>query len=180
MGSFRVDKRAVSWGMKMLLITLSISLFLSIVSEYVIDKTGTIVSLLVILFFMALTILCDIVSVAAAGANFEQLFLKSQNGVKEAKFLKKHADKVVTISRDIVGDISGILIGSAISALAVKFVYFGETGDYLALAVLSSVVAAVTVFVKSWANSYSIKNANQILLRLGKVGYYLKKIKKGR
>lgn len=178
-------KLNLKWPLKILLITLCISFCFSILSELLLSNSqsliGTIISLLLLLFFIAVAVICDMIGVAMASADvepFTAMASKKVKGAKESIKLIKNADKASSFFCDIVGDACGILCGSIGAALVVTIAISGELWQVIVASLTSATIAALTVFGKAVGKSVAINKANEIVLKVGRVVSFFKRNKK--
>lgn len=161
-----------AWPIKILFITLCISLVLNISSEAVISSVGLIVNIIILIVFIGISILFDMIGVAVTSSNLEPFLAmasRKEKGSKQAIKLIKNAEKISSFCCDIVGDSCGILSG-AVGANIVVRIYAG-TGDFMSVLVagiVSSVIAAVTVFGKAVFKSVAVNYSTPIVLKVGK------------
>src|SRR5574344_1806476 len=104
------------WIIKVTLIAFIISIILSSGSEALIPKLNLIGGIIVLLVFIGIGVLFDMIGVAITSADEEPFHAKSSRkvlGASTAVKLLKNAEKVSSFCNDVVGDICGILSGSA-------------------------------------------------------------------
>ncbi len=160
------------WPVKILVITLFLSLAFSVLSELVLGSVGIAVSIVIILALWILGVVSDMIGVAAASASiepFNAMASRKVRGAREAKFLVKNAEKVSSICNDVVGDICGILSGAAGAAIAVKLT-MGIVGSIqiLIAASVSAIIAGLTIFGKAVMKKVAIDNSTKVILSVGK------------
>lgn len=180
----RPKKAKIAWAypIKVLLITLSISVVLNISSEAVLSSVGLITSILILILFVSISILFDMIGVAVTAGNIEPFLArasKKEKGAKESIKLIKNAEKISSFCCDIVGDSCGILSGAVGASLA-AYIYSG-TGGFMAIlvpALVSSVIASITVFGKAVFKGIAVNNSDQIILKVGKFINFFKIKKK--
>ena len=146
----------------------------SAVSELVLTKSNTVISILVIVVLLAIGALFDMIGVAStAGESDPFLAMASRKvrGAKESIVIIKNASKVSTFCCDIISDICGILGGTAGAAIVLKIITesSGDATKILVSSIVSGIVAALTVFLKSLGKDCALKKSNTIILAVGKV-----------
>ncbi len=160
------------WPLKVLVFTFCITIVFSVVSEVITSKAGYLLSALVIIVFILVNILFDIVGVAITTCsieNFEPLLEKNDKSVKICVMLVKNAEKVSSFCCDIIGDIAGILSGSASAAIMAKFtIDFGISETIVVSTLFASIIAAVTVFAKAIGKRFAINHSVSIIYKVGK------------
>ena len=171
------------WPLLVLIIATSLSFSFSILSEMTMTGTSVAIEILVIIAFILIAILTDIIAVAVTVAKigpFRAMASKKVRGSKEAIKLVQNAEKVASVTADIIGDICAILSGSAGAALAMVFIGQNE-GSFIAVIIasaVSAVVAGLAIFGKALGKKYAIKNSEKIVLVMGKVVSVFHKKKK--
>ncbi len=91
-------------------------------------------------------------------------------GAKQAIWLVNNADKVSSICNDVVGDICGVISGSASTLIIISIVGNLETNpsSWPSL-IVSGSVAALTVGGKAIGKVIAIKHGNKIVQKTGAV-----------
>ena len=91
-------------------------------------------------------------------------------GAQEAIRLLRNADRVGSICNDVVGDICGVISGSASSAIAARVMeHFSFSWPNLVTLVLSALVAASTVGGKAIGKAYAINSCTGIVHGVGRL-----------
>ena len=174
------------WPLIVLLTALCLSLSFGVASQYALSGAGIAVSIIVIVVFIIITILTDMIGVAVTVANlqpFRAMASKKVRGAKESIKLIKNAEKVASISADVLGDICSILSGTAGATLTVMFVS-NQTNQFLTVLIasaVSAVIAALTIFGKAMGKKYAMTKSEKIVLILGKIAslfHFQKHLKK--
>lgn len=158
----------LDWAIKATAITLFLSVFFSLFSQFILSKTGKIVSLIILLFFIFVNCITDTIGMAVASCDLEpflSMVSRKEKGGLECIKLIKNADKISNICSDIIGDICGILSGAVGTTLAISI-----AKDSIFVAVLiSSFVSALTVFFKAIGKNLAVNNSVDIVVKTGKI-----------
>lgn len=167
-------KHSMSGAIKILLITLAISFCFGVLSELLMSVTqsviGTIVSIILLIVFIFIAVICDMIGVATAGADIEHfraMASKKVKGSKEAIKLIKNADKTSSFFCDIVGDACGIMCGSIGAGLVINIAVQGDIWQVVVASLVSAIIAGLTVFGKAVGKTAAINKANNIVLKVG-------------
>lgn len=146
---------------------------------FVRNMQNTFLALLAILFIIFIGVIFDIIGIAVAAAEevpFLSMASKKIKGANQALILIRNASQVSSFCNDVVGDICGILSGSAGTILVAKLVITGKSLDETFLSiVISSLIAALTVGGKAFGKSFAMENSQKILLYVGRVLYLFDK-----
>ena len=161
------------WPVKILVVTLFLSLAFSVLSEVLLSNVGIVVSVVVILFLLFVGIVADMIGVATTACSLEPftaMCSRKVRGAKVAMGLVKNAEKVSSICNDVVGDICGILSGAAGASIAVKFISenMANSIQILIAGTVSAVIAGLTIFGKAMCKKYAITHCTKIVLGVGK------------
>lgn len=158
------------WISKILLWTFFLSIFFNGISQSLILGLGLIGSFLVLLVIIITGIIFDVIGVAATAAKLPPLNARAAKrvpGAKQALRLASNSDQVGNFCNDVVGDICGILSGSAAAAIVFSMVAGPEQNYYNIL--IMALVASLTVGGKGWGKSMAVNYPTEILMSVGKV-----------
>ncbi len=162
------------WPIKILVITIFLSLAFSVLSEFVLSSVGIAISILIIVLLLFLGISADMVGVAATACQLEPFTAmrsRKVRGAKVAMSLVKNAEKVSSICNDVIGDICGILSGAAGAAITFKLANetMPSSVQIIIAACVSALIAGLTIFGKAICKKYAMDNSTKIILNVGKV-----------
>lgn len=172
------------WGIKIFFITLSLSFCLSALSELLLSSTHsiatTIISIITLIVFIMIAVVCDMIGVAVASADiapFMAMASKKVRGAKETIKLLQNADKASSFFCDIVGDACGIICGTIGASIIGIIAINGALWQVLIGALMSAIIAGITVFGKAIGKVIAIQDAGKIVFRVGKFISIFKKSK---
>ena len=162
-----------SWCIRVLFLTLALSIMFSVLSELALTSASLIVALLVIVVLMFIGIFFDCVGVATTSCDeraFEGFEKSGIKGAKQSLILVRNAEKVSVICCDIIGDVCGILCGASGVAIVTRLIGEGanQSLSVLVSALVSGIIAGVTIFGKSLEKGFAVKNNEKILLYVGR------------
>ena len=160
--SKRESKKTVRWVITIFVITLFVSGAISLLSEELLSRSGVVAAFFILLFIVLVGILFDVVGVAVTSADekpFHSMAARKVPGAQEA-----------LICNDVVGDICGVISGSASAVIASKIItHFTFSWPNVVSLLMSAFVAATTVGGKAVGKSYAIKSCTTIVHQAGKV-----------
>ncbi len=166
----KMDK---SWIVKTLIITFTMSAVFNVLSGGVMKMVSIWIACLILLLIVLTGILFDIIGVAVTTADeppFHSMAAKKIPAAVKAISLIKTKDKVSNFCNDVVGDICGIVSGSASAAVVAYIVTsFPGQSSFLMSLCLTALVAAITVGGKAVGKSVAIKYSNYIVYNVAKV-----------
>ena len=174
-GKPKTKKRIIKWKypLKVLLITLVMSFVLNISSEALLSNVGIIVAIIILIVFVGISILFDMIGVAVTAGTLEPFLARAsrkEKGAKECIKLIKNAEKISSFCCDIVGDSCGILSGAVGASIGVRIaIDSGSFASILVAALVSSVIASLTVFGKAVCKGIAVNKSNEIILKVGKI-----------
>lgn len=173
-----VDKK---WIFKIVIITFIISLTFSFLSETTIPKVNIVFGILILILFIGIGILFDIIGVAITSSDeapFHSMNSRKVKGADIAVLLKQNADKMSSFCNDVVGDICGIVSGTAASIIAVSIAGTFNTDSFITMLLVTAIVASLTIGGKAVGKSFAINKSNYILYEVAKLISKFYKIKK--
>ncbi len=168
----------IRWIITIFFVTILISSTISFLSSSIMEDAGLIEAFIVLLIIVLLGIIFDIIGVAVMSANdkpFHSMASKKVPGAMEALALLRNAEKVSSFCNDVVGDICGVVSGSASAVIAVKALT-QINSDTVSQLVMSSVVAAVTISGKAFGKNIAMTQSVRIVNMVSKPIYYIKSL----
>lgn len=160
------------WVRNTLISTFFLSLFFSGISQVILgDNAGLAASLIVLMLIILTGVVFDIIGVAATSSKMAPLNAKAAKkvpGAKAAIHLARNSEKVASFCNDVVGDICGIISGSAAAAIVFNLAAKHSKQGYINI-IFGAVVAALTVGGKALGKSTAINYSTEILILAGKV-----------
>ncbi len=176
------DKRKIEmpWCIKIVLLAFIISLVFSSLSETVLPKVNLPLGIVIVILFILIGILFDIVGVAMTSVDitpFNSMSSRKVAGSKLAVSLIKNADKVSSFCCDVIGDICGIVSGTAgtIVALTVSKTFNFEL--FTVSLLVTALIASLTIGGKALGKSFAINKNNIIVFKFAKFLNHFYKIK---
>jgi len=183
--SNNVGNRKVSykWVVTIIIWTFFISSFMQMIQAGLMSRVTLLVACLLLFSFIFIGIIFDIIGVSVTAASevpFHSLAARKVRGAKEAIRLIRNADKVGNFCNDVIGDIAGIISGSATTAIVVMLNSFSSSNHEMILSVaLAGLVAALTVGGKAFGKGIAILNCNSIIFTVGKLISFVAPVKNG-
>ena len=169
----------------MFVISICLSSLFSLLSQSVLSSLGVVFACIMIVFFIFVSVVFDMIGIAVTSADED--FFKQQAaqtiGADVGIRLIKNSEKVCSFCADVVGDICGILSGAG-GACVIMSIAKNITNPSVVVIIstlVSSLIAGLTILFKALMKEKAIKNANKIMLKLGRIldkTFFRKKIKK--
>ena len=175
------QKKNRKWMIQIFFMAFLISVMFSFVSETMIPKLSTIFGVLLILVFILLGIIFDMIGVAVTASDeapFHSMSARKVKGANIAVLLKKNADKVGSFCNDVIGDICGVVSGSAGAIIASSFAQTLHVFPFLMSLLVTGLIAAFTIGGKAIGKSFAINQSDMILYKVAKFISYFYHVKK--
>ena len=170
--------RIIRWVVTIFLVTIVISAIFFTLSEEMMSATTIGVSFVILFFIVLIGILFDIIGVAVTSANetpFHSMAARKVPGARESLLLLRNAERVSSICCDVIGDICGVISGSAAANIAAQLLArFEFSWPAIIGLALSSVVSGLTVGGKAIGKTFAVNSSTAIVHFSGKVIWFLR------
>ena len=170
-------RRTRNWVITIFFATIAISASISLVSDFVMGNSSMFVATIVLLLIVFIGIIFDIVGMAVATADekpFHAMAARKVKGAKECIMLLRNAERVSSICNDVVGDICGVVSGSASATIAAQILRnFDFTWPQIISLAMSSLAAGLTVGGKAIGKTFAVNSATTIVHLVGKLIYWM-------
>ena len=137
------------WIALIFLTTVLISALMSFVSSNLLEGAGLALSFLILICIVLTGILFDIIGVAVTAADevpFHAMASRKVPEAEDALRLIRNAGKVSSFCNDVIGDICGVISGSAAAVIAARVLILSKSKSEIFITLLlSAVVSGVTV-----------------------------------
>ena len=169
--------KTIRWVVTIFLVTIVISGVISLVSDALMSRSGLLSAFLILLVIILVGIIFDIIGMAVATADekpFHSMAARKVPGASDSIKLLRNAERVSSICNDVVGDICGVVSGSAsatIAALILSSMDFGW--PRVVSLVMSALCAGLTVGGKAIGKTFAVNSATVIVHSVGRIIYTL-------
>ncbi len=160
------------WIMIVTILAFCISLIFSFFSETIIPNVNSIIAIIVILLFIGIGILFDMIGIAITVADikiFNSMATKQVRGAHLAVKLIKNNEKASSFCNDVIGDICGIISGSAGVALATILASTLNLNLFVVGLLITAIIAALTIGGKAIGKATAINKSTPILFQFSRV-----------
>ena len=144
----------------------------------VIPKINIYVGIAIIILFIAISIVFDMIGVAITAAEekpFHSMASKRVKGSTHSVKLLKNSDKLASICNDVIGDVCGVVSGSAGVLVANTLADMMNKDVAIVVLITTAIIASLTITGKALGKSIAIKNSESITFRVGKAVSIFKK-----
>ena len=170
--------KTIRWVVAVFISTIIISGTISLISDEIMAVSGIGVAFVILLAIVLIGIIFDVIGMAVASADekpFHSMAARKVPGAMEAIVLLRNAERVSSICNDVVGDICGVVAGSASATVAVQIVQnFDFTWPTMVSLVLSALVAGMTVGGKAIGKTFAVNSCTSIVHNVGKLIYVMR------
>ncbi|WP_078552932.1 hypothetical protein [Bacillus alkalicellulosilyticus] len=171
----------IHWSLGIAVITLVLAAIFSIISTFLLSGVTWAVGMVIVLIIVLIGIFFDTIGVAATAANeapFHAMASKRIKGARHAVSITRNADKFANFCNDVIGDISGIVSGTAAAFVVLQLSLQLGHGDgtyfqFFVSVLFTSVVAAITVSGKSIGKTLAIQYSTPIIFQVGRLLYII-------
>lgn len=172
----------IKWVISIFLVTIFVSGMISLISDELMDRSGIGFAFVILLTIVLIGIIFDIIGVAVTSADeapFHAMAARKVPGAKEAIRLLRRAERVSSICNDVVGDICGVVSGSASAVIAVQILQnFEFSWPRLVSLLMSALVAGLTVGGKAIGKGFAVNSSTAIVHSVGRVIAWLHRLPK--
>ena len=174
----REHRKTTRWVIQIFVITLFVSGTISFLSDEIMDNSNIFIAFLILLVIVLVGIVFDIIGVAVTSADekpFHSMAARKVPGAHEAIRLLRNAERVSSICNDVIGDICGVVSGSASATIAAEVIHTMEGFSWPRLITLamSATVAALTVGGKAIGTTFAINSSTPIIHGVGRILYVI-------
>ena len=174
--------KTIRWVVTIFFVTIFISGIISLVSDEVMANSSVAVAFVILLAIILLGIVFDIVGMAVATADekpFHSMAARKVPGAHESIKLLRNAERVSSICNDVVGDICGVVSGSASATIATLILMNVEVGWPRGVSlIMSALVAGLTVGGKAIGKTVAVNSCTKIVHLVGRAIYTLNRFTK--
>ncbi|GAE91254.1 membrane spanning protein [Gracilibacillus boraciitolerans JCM 21714] len=176
-------QKSIKFSLSIAVITFVLAAIFSIVSSSILSGVLPIIGLFIVFIIVLIGVFFDMLGIAATAADevpFHAMAAEKVSGSKQAILIIRNADRFASFCNDVIGDISGIISGTAsaivVLQIATGFGYEDGTTFHITLAViLTSLVAAITVGGKAFGKFIAIRSSTKIIFMVGKIIAFLER-----
>ena len=170
----------IKWIITIFLSTVVISAVFSTISNMLLGQAGLVPAFFILLVIVLIGILFDIIGVAVTADDvkpFHSMAAHRVPGAQEALKLLRNAEKVSSFCNDVVGDICGIISGTASASIVLLILAnrqsMGTRAQLLEIG-MAAVVSGLTVGGKAVGKTFAMTKSTSIVHCASKVIYYIK------
>ena len=168
--------KTIRWVVTIFFVTIFVSGLISFASDAIMAGSSMLVAFIILLIIILIGILFDIVGVAVTSADekpFHSMAARKVPGAQAAIRLLRNAERVSSICNDVVGDICGVVSGSASATIAAQLLRNTDfSWPQLVGLLMSALCAGLTVGGKAIGKTFAVNSATSIVHGVGKIIYW--------
>ena len=169
--------KTIRWVVSIFIVTILVSGMITFVSDVIMSVSTMLVAFLILIAIVLLGILFDVIGVAVTSADekpFHSMAARKVPGAQESLKLLRNAERVSSICNDVVGDICGVVSGSASATIAAQLLHnFEFSWPQMIGLLMSALVAGLTVGGKAIGKTFAIGSCTYIVQNVGKLIWFL-------
>ena len=173
----RERRKTIRWVVTIFLVTIFISGIISLISDAVMANSSLTVAFFILFGIIAVGIVFDVIGMAVATADekpFHSMAARKVPGAHESITLLRNAERVSSICNDVVGDICGVISGSASATIAALILTNAEIGWPRGVSLaMSAMAAGLTVGGKAIGKTVAVNSCTQIVHMVGRLIFTL-------
>ena len=173
----RERRKTIRWVVTIFLVTIFISGIISLISDAVMANSSLTVAFFILFGIIAVGIVFDVIGMAVATADekpFHSMAARKVPGAHESITLLRNAERVSSICNDVVGDICGVISGSASATIAALILTNAEIGWPRGVSLaMSAMAAGLTVGGKAIGKTVAGNSCTQIVHMVGRLFFTL-------
>ena len=159
------------WVLIVTLLAFGLSLVMSFFAEIVLKNVTLAISLIVTFLFIILGIVFDIIGVAVTSGNetvFHSMAARRVRGGRIGVKLIKNASKVSSICCDVVGDICGIISGSAGVTIITLIIKMTNINPLIVTLLVTALISSLTIGDKALGKGLAINKSDEVITAVAK------------
>lgn len=165
--------KTIRWVVTIFFVTIFISGTISFASDAIMAGSTMLIAFIILLAIVLIGILFDVIGVAVTSADekpFHSMAARKVPGAQEAIHLLRNAERVSSICNDVVGDICGVVSGSASATIAAQILNnFEFSWSQVVPLMMSALVAGLTVGGKAIGKTFAMQSCTAIVHGVGKI-----------
>ena len=170
--------KTIRWVVTIFIVTIIVSGLISLISDEIMAASSIAVAFIILFLIVLIGIGFDIIGVAVTSADekpFHSMAARKVPGAMEALRLLRYAERVSSICNDVIGDICGVISGSAAATIAAQVLQnFEISWPRIITLMMSALVAGMTVGGKAICKGFAMKSSTKIVHTAGRVIHFLR------
>lgn len=165
-------KSNYKWSLIVTIMAFIISIIMSLIATLILQNVTLVIAILVTFLFILLGIVFDIVGVAVTSGDITKFHSMSARKVRGSKIgvkLIKNASKVSSVCCDVIGDICGIISGSAGVTIVALIIKLTNINELVISLLVTSLISALTIGGKALGKNLAIDKSTSVVAFVCKI-----------
>jgi len=161
-----MKKSNYRWALIVTILAFLISFAMSFVSIIILENVTLLISILVTFIFILIGIIFDIIGVAVTSGDevaFHSMSSRRVRGGRIGVKLMKNASKVSSFCCDVIGDICGIISGSAGVTIVALLIKLTAINELIISLIVPSLISALTIGGKALGKNFAMKKSTEVV-----------------
>jgi CBS domain containing-hemolysin-like protein len=175
-------KSSMRWSVLISMVTFVMACIFTVAASSLLDGVTWGIGMLIVIILISIGVVFDLLGLAAAAANeapFHGMASAKVRGSRQAIYIIRNADRFSNICNDVIGDMTSVISGAAVTVVVIKLLNsYGNGDDFMRTVVtviFTAIVSALTVGGKAVGKSFAIHFSTAIVLFIGQIFYHLEK-----
>ncbi len=164
------------WIIKIIILAALLAAGFSLICELFISNLPVFSAVIIVVILIAVGVFSDILGVAVATCDEAPIIAMCSRKIKKAQYalpLIKNAEMVSNICNDVIGDICGIISGSAGAAITIRAAANMSSREELIISIIiSTAISVATIAGKANGKKIAMKKNKEIVLAAGSVIHF--------
>lgn len=170
-------QKSLKFSLGIAVITFVLAAIFSVISTFLLDDVFYLIGIIIVFIIVFIGVISDMLGIAATAANevpFHAMAAEKVNGSKEAIIIVRNADRFASFCNDVIGDIAGVISGTASAIVVLRIAQIfgqsdGSTLQFTISVIFTSLVAATTVGGKALGKYFAIHSSTEIIFFAARV-----------
>ncbi|MBC7958989.1 MAG: hypothetical protein H7X94_03900 [Vallitaleaceae bacterium] len=158
------------WITVITIITFFMAIILGYFSLVLMGNVSLLFAILILLVIISIGVFFDLLGIAVTAAEetpFHAMASNRVRGAKESILILRNAGPVANFFNDVIGDISGIISGTASAAILIKINLNATVDTIVYSMLLTGIISSLTVGGKAIGKEIALRKSNAIVFKIG-------------
>ncbi|WP_036830856.1 membrane protein [Pontibacillus litoralis] len=170
-------QKSIKFSVSIAVITFVLAAIFSVISTMLLNDVYYLVGIIIVFTIVFIGVIFDMLGIAATAANevpFHAMAAEKVNGAKQSITIVRNADRFASFCNDVIGDIAGVISGTASTLVVLRITsMLGQTDEstlyFVISVVFTSLVAAITVGGKALGKYFAVHHSTEIIFFAARV-----------
>ena len=166
------EKNNIKWIIIVTILAFVISAIMNLIATISLKSVPLAIAIVITLICILLGIIFDIIGVAVTSGDevaFHSMSARKVKGGKIGVKLLKNTEKVSSVCCDVIGDVCGIVSGTAGVAIITIINQISDINELLVATLVTSVISTLTIGGKAIGKGIAINKSKEIVTVISKI-----------